>query len=174
VRSPTLYKARVNESQRKPEHKLSYNGENKFVRKLIEEFGGTTVAFKDLPTEAQKAMAHYMAADGEAWETDDLRTCRRKYGRVRFGVVRVPRQVLETECVRNFLSASDKHNQTWETFEEYHQWYMEDSVVENHGDSVWPVILNCFPDEILQDGWHRFHHYVENRLETVPCLYYVG
>lgn len=158
-----------------------YNGENPFVKKLIEKFGGKVYTFKDLPKPAQKSIFWYMAADGEAWPCsyDDspleaLPEAIKTYGHTAFGLVNVPMKELKDTVAENFKADSDTKVMGWADFDAYHKWYMGDSQVEDHGKSVWPVILNCFDDELFQDGWHRFHTYVDRGVKKVPCLYYVG
>lgn len=63
------------------------------------------------------------------------------------------------------------------TLEEFHEWYLNSSgVIEEHDVTkpLWPVILSSFDDEVLQDGAHRFHHYVNMGVSCIPALYYVS
>ena len=41
---------------------------NRRAAKLIRQHAGEIRKYEDLPQEAQLALAHYMAIDGEAWE----------------------------------------------------------------------------------------------------------
>lgn len=56
----------------------------------------------------------------------------------------------------------------FDSFEEYHEWYIG-CHVEDHGDSVFPVI-EWNQDEWLYDGWHRFHSYVRRGFNEIPVL----
>lgn len=55
------------------------------------------------------------------------------------------------------------------SFEEYHQWYIGGGCIPNHGDSMYPVIEGG-DDEWLDDGWHRFHSYVKHHKKEIPIL----
>lgn len=151
-----------------------YNGTNPFVKKLIKKFGGKVCKLKDLPVNAQLALDHYMAIDGAAWEENNQAERLKAHAEESYGLVNVPLEELKKAVSDNFKADPDKQVMTWKDFDEYHQWYMEDSVVDDHGKSVWPVILNCYKEELFQDGWHRFHSYADKGIKTVPCLYYVS
>ena len=64
----------------------------------------------------------------------------------------------------------------FDNFNEYHKWYREDSK-EDYGDSVFPIILS--PDErergfeFIEDGWHRFHSYVNKGITNIPVVKFV-
>lgn len=58
---------------------------------------------------------------------------------------------------------------SWPSFAAYHRSYMRrpDGVEwsKRNPDSVWPVILTespDHPDSDIDDGWHRFHYYVDH------------
>jgi len=60
-------------------------------------------------------------------------------------------------------------------FDAYHAWYQSHRGESNRGggdNPTWPVILSDFEDEILQDGWHRFHQYIANGAKKIACLWY--
>ena len=63
-------------------------------------------------------------------------------------------------------------------FDAYHEWYQgrgegSDTRVHNRvPQPTWPAILSSFDDELLQDGWNRFHSYVENGAEQMALLWY--
>jgi len=60
-----------------------------------------------------------------------------------------------------------KDRMGYKTFDEYHKWYGDDT---DHGDSVLPVIIDFDDEELIIDGWHRFHSYVRKGLDNVPVL----
>lgn len=158
---------------------------------LIRRFNGQIKPFAQLPREAQLAMAHYMAIDGEAWKPSkrfqnlphatgtrwkrlfvaDLPHYVATYGKKRFGLVRVPMTDLLQAI---WLSFPKDVRQDFASFHVYHEWYGRNFDVPDHGPSRWPVILASDHDEeqALQDGWHRLHDYYRNRAKIVPCLYY--
>ena len=134
---------------------------------VFKQHGGRILKFKALPVDAQKAIVHYMAVDGEAWEANEpLSFYVRKYGGVSFGYVLLPMQVL----VRQIQGNMDDF--TWRNFDEYHKWYLGGGGVPHH-KSAWPVLLADERGEVLQDGWHRFHDYYRRGLKTVPAVAYV-
>lgn len=56
----------------------------------------------------------------------------------------------------------------WENFEDYHKWYGDEQTY--HGDSVLPIIIDFDDEEMIIDGWHRFHSYVRKGLRQIPVL----
>jgi hypothetical protein len=92
----------------------------------------------------------------------------KKYGERTFGLVTVPTAALIVAHLQFHRDDDDFPGD----FNGYHEWFLDHCGTEDHGDSVWPVILDSTGDALLQDGWHRFHSYVERKLEHIPCLYY--
>jgi hypothetical protein len=171
------------------------------MRRLVREHGGKIMAFRDLPRPAQLSMAHYMAINGEAWEVpegfnerfdDKVRDRRikehspamyallkrmfarslphyvREHGDQKFGLVTIPTAVMTAAMMK-----TGEHSRDYPTWEAYHQWYLSSCGEVTHTRrNPWPVILDDDHDELLQDGWHRFHRYVQIGLPTIPCLYY--
>lgn len=151
---------------------------------------GKVVKFRDLGELAQLAMIQYMAVDGEAWPLGkhmsrvksrfdrdrawkraiklDLEEFVKNFGDEEFGYAEIP-----MEKCKEWIMMCDEIKGDHKDFEEYHKWYGE---VERHR-RVRPCILNCEEDfftwGLFQDGWHRFHRYVEMGLDKVPVLYYV-
>jgi hypothetical protein len=61
-------------------------------------------------------------------------------------------------------------------FKTYHKWYMTERKGEfiNHTSNKFPSILDgTWTDELIQDGWHRFHVYVEKGLKKMPLVYFL-
>lgn len=187
-----------------PKNKYPFNSHSKNVdvlAKLIDAHNGRIVLYRDLTIESQMAIAHYMAIDGEAWDTtrelenafekhrsrfpsakataSKLATKAwaetfakfipyyvKKYGHLDFGYVEIPTTVLCDTIL--------KHNpdlKEYFSFTSYHKTY--DARGYKHqatSDKPWPVILHC--EDILQDGWNRFHQYVKRKLPTVPAVWY--
>ena len=56
----------------------------------------------------------------------------------------------------------------WNNFEDYHKWYGDEET--DHGDSVLPIIIDFNDEELIIDGWHRFHSYVRKGLTKIPVL----
>jgi len=160
---------------------------NRRVRRLIREYGGEVMPFRDLPKPAQLAMAWYMAINGEAWELpgeydpyggglaqirEDLPKMLphfvKKYGKKKFGLVRIP-----TDALIDSIMQDDEMKGQFKKFSEYHRWYVNQGHMPRHDTrNRWPVILSDFENETLQDGWHRFHDYVRQGADVIPALYY--
>jgi hypothetical protein len=54
-----------------------------------------------------------------------------------------------------------------ELFSEYHKWYGN---ATDHGNSILPIIINFNNEELIEDGWHRFHSYFEKGLTKIPVV----
>ena len=74
-----------------------------------------------------------------------------------YGVV--PIKLIEDEVTKRL---------EWDSFENYHKWYGDEQT--DHGDSVLPIIIDFDDEELIVDGWHRFHSYVRKGLNKVPVL----
>lgn len=95
------------------------------------------------------------------------------YGERKFGYVVIPMSVLKDAIMECHADASVD----FDTFDAYHEWYVGRKWHVGHGHrhtrrNPWPVILDSTGTELFEDGWHRFHRYVELGLLMVPCLYY--
>lgn len=78
----------------------------------------------------------------------------------------------------------DSFTNEFKSFDEYHKWY-KDNAYANYPwmretpDSMWPIILGGPPggpyefNEVIQDGWHRFHWYVDRYQENkmIPVVW---
>jgi hypothetical protein len=143
------------------------------VRPLIKKYGGKFVRFDKLPNEVQ----------------EHLRTRAAELGAIRtpqkYGLVRIPLreliQLVKGQLVAYPLMLGGKQVTD---FEEYHRWYQgieRRFVTRGSYDELWPITLEVGYVEsdkydecdVFQDGWHRFHAYVDryhgNKL--IPCLY---
>lgn len=89
----------------------------------------------------------------------------------------VPAKLVEipVEAVKAAFMASSAIGESFSTFDDYHHWYMGAGDVPVYGASNrWPCIASCMEDEVVQDGSHRLHAYVEAGHETIPVLQYDG
>ena len=167
---------------------------NRIANALVKKYG-KVMAFKDLPLGFKLSMVWYMAINGEAWAVPDmddgishLKTHKneqayqkflaknmawfdKKYGHHKFFVAMVPRAEYCKSLMANFKKNPDtKHLATVESFlKEYEQ----GGPVVNHKDASWPVILSDFPEELIQDGWHRQHCYLNKGIPVIPCIGYL-
>ena len=149
------------------------------------------VAYKNLPKSHQLAIAHYMAIDGEAWKVDyefeggitkkgsiksqltkTLPLFVKKYGRCRFGISEIPSEVL-AEKIMNMEDIKKE----FKSFMDYHKWYKKGGIPRHNNSNRWPCIIDSTTDpiynEVLEDGWHRFHRYIEAGHKTIPCISYL-
>jgi len=69
------------------------------------------------------------------------------------------------------LAAVQREGAPFQTFAEYHGWYVGHTDTPSHVE-VWPIELD--PDQIIEDGSHRFHRYVRAGLQVVPAIYRVS
>lgn len=163
--------------------------------------GGGIISFAELPEVAQLALAHYMSIDGEAWpipvvladEMDEIwlgyNPARRDIERERLQkeafVNALPYYIAEYgdfqigyhPCIPTEDMIAAVMVDLVEGFGDwggYHNWYVAHREMPDHNlDKVlWPVILGSWTDEVLEDGWHRFHHYVRSGVKCIPALYY--
>ena len=165
----------------------------------LKKYGAKTVAYKDLPRTHQMAMAWYMAIDGEAWEPYGIdmnkqpttmssnknkdkwevylkkQTIRhlssyiKEYGRCKFGAVEIPTEVMASEIMKAIETSIGK----FKSIREYQEWYRKNCSIPSYSSkNRWPCILSD-DDEVLQDGWHRLHSYIQAGHKTIPCVYYL-
>lgn len=146
---------------------------NKPVRVLIRKYKGRFVSFKKLPDEVRQHL--------------ETRAAELSVGRTpqRYGLVWMPLRELiglvKRQLVAYPLLLEGKRVAD---FEEYHRWYQETGnrfAPRSSYDELWPITLEAEYVEseeydeydVFQDGWHRFHAYVDryhgNKL--IPCLY---
>ena len=50
---------------------------------------------------------------------------------------------------------------------------ISDNQTTDHGNSVLPVILSFDNEELIEDGWHRFHSYYMKGLKNVPVVVFM-
>ena len=169
--------------------------------RLAKRHGMKVLCYRDLSVEYQAAIAYYMAIDGSAWELPegivveaDIRLTQskqhrygigkfygkllpkyldffvKKFGGMKFGVVNIPMSVCKAEVMKRDKDMAEDHKD----FETYHKWYKRDCGIPRHKHTnPWPCILSGFNDEVFEDGWHRFHRYVQLGLDSVPCVIYI-
>ena len=156
------------------------------IRRILREErnyydGLKTVSFDELPFEYQKSLILYMYEGpvvdwsldvdmDELAKNDDLVNIlindymsvgRNKNKSFAYGVV--PMNVLTKEITKRM---------GYDSFDEYHQEYIQ-GYMPDHGKSVLPVILDFDNDELIEDGWHRFHGYYDKGLKKVPVVVFM-
>jgi len=156
---------------------------NKLNQLLMQRYAGKVIYFKYLPKPHKLAIAWYMAIDGEAWtlpfdcwDADQVMIKKlfvrniykfdELYGNKKFGVINVPVEVCKEEVMKHLQG-------DFKTFEDYHNWYVGYGREKHTRRNAWPCILSDVKDEFLQDGWHRFHRYIDLKMEKIPCICYI-
>lgn len=124
-----------------------------FIENWIVSYG-FKYKYKDLPECGKLALKQYYEEESGEIELQDNGI---------FGYCLVPMEVLTKKI--------ESVNSDYSPFEEYHKDYIRIDV-ENHGDSIWAVILENDIDitEVIFDGWHRFHDYYRRGIKLVPCV----
>ena len=149
------------------------------------------VAFRDMPSAYQMAIAWYMAVDSRIWSEGDLaldcaigcctttlktrleQAMPRFIGRrgaMLFGMSHMPMDVARQAVLRGAdLEAFDGD---WAA---YHAWYLSQGGVPEHpANDRWPCIMSQFADELFEDGWHRFHSYCRSGHTDLPVVFFPG
>jgi hypothetical protein len=171
-------------------------------KQIAYQHGAKVLPFKELCKESQYSLIHYMAVDGEAWTVSDelyesfqkshelnrnntyekgrglikeaLNTSLpyyiKKYGNRKFGEGRIPTNVAKEECIKRSILSGEG----FETFNEYHKWFVEGGVEQHTSKGKWACILSNYNAdlEFFEDGWHRFHRYVELKCRYIPCVFF--
>jgi hypothetical protein len=143
-------------------------------RKLIDSHKGQWLPFGDLPDTHKQALIVYSFGCDVQWNTiteQDIKEFQEeeKERKGLYGIATISMKAATEECMRLLVDRTEK------TFEEYHKWYInydpKDERFVFHKE-MWPVILSPFPDEWLQDGWHRLHSYYAQKQKKIPVLMY--
>jgi hypothetical protein len=94
-----------------------------------------------------------------------------RYGAATFGVVEVPITAMIA------LIMTGDHMEHYDgSWERYHAWYVGQGYMPDYDVSkpLWPVWIdiNGCDDQLLEDGWHRFHDYARKGVQVVPAIYF--
>lgn len=124
---------------------------------------GQWVAFDDLSPVAQTAIEHW---DDEA-TAEELADAARQFEWQEI--------VVSVESLIERVMAAGDTRTYFGTWQAYHEWYLTDDYVPDHGTSRWPIIEGlagaaAVSEATLDDGWHRFHSYVRAGDTHVPML----
>ena len=124
------------------------------------------------------ALTALLHGDGVEFNDKEVNNTLNFYKNFKFKKEFISSEEAIKRCIENTREAREKFNSFWE----YHLWYLgqtEESYykelgdIENHKDSVFPVIESNDVefDGWLLDGWHRFHSYVKYYPEReIPVL----
>lgn len=115
-------------------------------------------SFRQLEDNYQKAVITYSYNLSE----DEINQFKYQYGKI-------PTKEIIKLIWENHPEIKDEHK----SFEEYHTWYINNGDTPNYSDQ-WAVIIGqgCIAEEIIEDGWHRFHSYIKNNIKTIPFVIY--
>lgn len=131
------------------------------VPDLIRRYGGRVVEFRNLPATAKQAIRKRAAEHLDP----DAKT--RINPKMRFGYVELPTEALKQAV----LAAVQREGAPFKTFDEYHRWYISHGDTPSHTE-VWPIELDTDdPDQVIEDGSHRFHSYVRSGVKMIPAIY---
>jgi hypothetical protein len=141
---------------------------------------GKELTFSELPVPAQKSIIYYMGIDGDAWadlikdidvSTEDgwekaISAVSKQYGEKTYTTYDMP-----TDVFKELIMQTPSDFAGWyDTFEEYHEWYLSDQEPLNYPESQrWPALAWCDNEGII-DGWHRVHDYVAGGHKTIPLI----
>lgn len=136
-----------------------------------------TVSFEELPFEYKKSlMIYFYEGDVVDWsisnsiyeisKNDDLINILindyigiNKNKSFAYGLI--PMYILTKEIAKRM---------GYKSFQEYHDWYNDNT---DHKKSILPIIISFDNDELIEDGWHRFHSYYRKGLKEVPVVAFV-
>jgi hypothetical protein len=135
--------------------------------------------FDDLPLDFKKGLLTWMV-DGDAvewtfkdaitdWTNDEnvdvaILDYSRERGNVKYSFGYVPTNLIIERISPIIIDEYD-----YESFEEWHQAYQSTNLA-NHGDSMFPIIVNDDFDEWVEDGWHRLNYYLNKKNDTIPVI----
>jgi len=74
------------------------------------------------------------------------------------------------ERVKESVMCDKEIAERFKDFDEYHKWYTDTCQIPVYDGPRWPSIVSAFSDETFEDGWHRFHSYVQQGDDTIPIL----
>lgn len=137
-----------------------------WVLRLLKQYGGRLVNFASLPSGAQSALRQY---ESEAINAQLSPMTSGLLPTTKVGFARISLDVLKHAV---FTQLSMDEPGTFKNFDDYHKWFVREAPVPRH-KTVWAIIADPYDDEILSDGWHRFHHYVRSGVQSVPVVWFV-
>lgn len=136
----------------------------------------------DLRFEEKRPRDYSKDAQVEKWHAHLIELLRKsmpeyieEYGHIKFGMVTIPvGAIKEAYLARHNVYQNEDERFPFETFDELHQWYLKHCGIPKHPRrNRWPSILSCQDDELLEDGYHRFHSYIEHGYRTIPCVFFI-
>ena len=161
----------------------------KILRETINDKGLTLSTFNNLPYDYKRGLMTYMVTgepvewEGEwTWDRinwfneDEVNYLINQYANV-YGNKKFLYGIMDVNDIIEGIR-DDYEEFGFDTFDEYHKWYRKKSK-EDYGDSVFPIMLSSDEDrmmpgfEFIEDGWHRFHSYVDKGITNIPVVKFV-
>jgi len=159
----------------------------RILRETINDKGLTLTTFNNLPYEYKRGLMTYMV-EGEPVEwkedtpfnvdwfnEDEVNYIIDQYANV-YGNKKFLYGIMDVNDIIEGIR-KDYENLDFDDFNKYHKWYRKQGKVD-HGDSVFPIILSSdksleWDFEFIEDGWHRFHSYVDKGITNIPVVKFV-
>ena len=159
----------------------------RILRETINDKGLTLSTFYNLPYEYKRGLMTYMI-DGEPveWEEDtplnvdwfnedEVNYIIDQYAKV-YGNKKFLYGIMDVNDIIEGIR-KDYEGLDFDDFNKYHRWFRKQGKVD-HGDSVFPIILSSdksleWDFEFIEDGWHRFHSYVDKGITNIPVVKFV-
>ena len=161
----------------------------KILRETINDKGLTLSTFNNLPYDYKRGLMTYMVTgepvewEGEwTWDRinwfneDEVNYFINQYANV-YGNKKFLYGIMDVNDIIEGIR-DDYEEFGFDNFNEYHKWYRKKSK-EDYGDSVFPIMLSSDEDrmmpgfEFIEDGWHRFHSYVDKGITNIPVVKFV-
>lgn len=121
--------------------------------------GGRVTEYKNLPEEAQKAILTFLEDNVDEVDPD------KKFGYKVIDINEISDAIMNLE--------GSEIPEDFDTFEDYHAWYVKGGDMPDHTNFKYPVILGDFENEIIRDGWHRFHDYYRKGVKELHLVWFV-
>jgi hypothetical protein len=122
-------------------------------RSLFQQYGGKVFTYRELPAPGKRAIKQYFVDEAGA----------NVPATAKFGYALIP-----TEALAAAIGGGSDGD--WPDFPTYHQWYLDQGHMPDYTKQAFAVILDADDDEVIWDGWHRFHDYVRKGFKTIPCV----
>lgn len=124
---------------------------------LFKEFGGKVYTYRTLPKPGRNAVKAYFIDEHGADVPADSR----------WGYVELPMERLKA-------AIGGGSEDRFPDFETYHRWYLAQGNMPDHARASHAVILDDEYEDVLYDGWHRFHDYARKGVEVVGAVLMSG
>lgn len=149
------------------------------VKKLFKQYGGKKYKLSELSVPCQKAIIHYFAWDGEAWDIiDDTNSTKdinnnldkyiKKYGNQKFGYVELPLDIVD----KHLFDGTENEGKRASEVKGFLTW-----THRSHGartsNEIQPIFLSSVGVDdmgLIEDGWNRVSWYIKNKIDPIPCI----